>query len=328
MARSFVEPEQLSGVARAFRGGRRLDGVTRLRGGSKKGVYRLNFDDGSTAILYVWDGAENYWPAQAGAGDDRADPFSDASGLDLFEAARARLAALGVRTPRAYLVDGSRTSYPADIALIEDVRGGTLEALLRRDPRAGWQVLDRLAGSLRTMHQHHAGQFGKVALVERGAAGQDRSCERIVLNRALRQLGEVAARVERIAAVHERLADLMREIAAAVQPCDRYGLIHGELGPDHVLVDEHGQPVLIDIEGLMHFDVEWEHAFLEMRFHDDYRWLRDADLDERRLRLYRLALHISLVEGPLRLLDGDFPDREFMLGIVRHNTDRTLSFLT
>ena len=98
-----------------------------------------------------------------------------------------------------------------------------------------------------------------------------------------------------------------------MRPRGRYGLIHGELGPDHVLIDGHGQPVLIDIEGVMFFDVEWEHAFLELRFGEHYRWLREDGLDEERLRLYRLALHLSLIAGPLRLLDGDFPDRAPML---------------
>jgi hypothetical protein len=32
-------------------------------------------------------------------------------------------------------------------------------------------------------------------------------------------------------------------------------------------------------------------------------------------------------QGLLRLLDGDFPDREFMTGIAEHNTDRALDFL-
>ncbi|MEU0751347.1 hypothetical protein ABZ476_33950, partial [Streptomyces albogriseolus] len=39
-------------------------------------------------------------------------------------------------------------------------------------------------------------------------------------------------------------------------PRTEHGLIHGELGPDHVLVDASGHPVLIDIEGAMFFDVE------------------------------------------------------------------------
>ncbi|SFF58195.1 hypothetical protein SAMN05216251_12014 [Actinacidiphila alni] len=103
--------------------------------------------------------------------------------------------------------------------------------------------------------------------------------------------------------------------------------MHGELGPDHVLVDDRGRPVLIDIEGLMYFDVEWEHAFLRIRFADHYPPLRRDGMDEQRLRFYALAMRLSLVAGPLRLLDGDFPDRDFMLGIVEHNLQESLAFL-
>jgi hypothetical protein len=55
--------------------------------------------------------------------------------------------------------------------------------------------------------------------------------------------------------------------------------------------------------------------------------LRESDLDEDRLRLYRLATHLSLVAGPLRLLDGDFPHPEPMRAIAEHNLRQTLSLL-
>jgi hypothetical protein len=120
---------------------------------------------------------------------------------------------------------------------------------------------------------------------------------------------------------------MLRTLAAAVTPRSQHGLIHGELGPDHVLVDPDGQPVLIDIEGLMFFDVEWEHVFLRLRFGEDYELLERSDLDEQRLTLYMLAMRLSLVAGPLRLLDGDFPDREFMVGIAEHNLKQALALL-
>lgn len=302
--------------------------MERLRGGSTKGVYRLTFDDESTAVLYVWDAAENYWPPRAGgAGQDRTDPFADASGPDFFEASQARLSIVGVRTPRTYLVDRSRSRYPADIALDEDVRGGTLEALIQRDPRAAEPTLARLAAALGVMHQHRGRHIGRLAVVDGGGAQLNRTCEQVVLDRALDDLAQAAPRVGRIADVQERLADTARELAAAVLPRAEYVLIHGELGPDHVLVDESGDPVMIDIEGAMFFDVEWEHVFLELRFQEQYRWLSASDLDDRRMRFYRLAMCLSLVAGPLRLLDGDFPDRTFMMGIVEHNTQRALAFV-
>jgi hypothetical protein len=94
----------LAGLVRsAFGAGTRLEQVTRLRGGSKKGVYRVILDGGSTAIVYSWDPREDYWSAASGdgttAGRDDGDPFSHATGLDLFRAAHDRLTGLGVRAP-------------------------------------------------------------------------------------------------------------------------------------------------------------------------------------------------------------------------------------
>ena len=45
------------------------------------------------------------------------------------------------------------------------------------------------------------------------------------------------------------------------------------------------------------------------------------------MRLYRLAMHLSLVAGPLRLLDGDFPDRTFMKFIIESNLNAVLDVL-
>ncbi|MFJ9692846.1 phosphotransferase [Kitasatospora sp. NPDC101183] len=328
-ARGVATREDLEGVARAALGaGHRLAGVSRLRGGSKKGVYRLAFDDGSTAIAYIWDDAENYWPAAAKVDDaaDHADPFSHASGLDLFQAANARLDALGVRTPRILLADRSRSHYPADIAVVEDVPGENLEALLRRDPKGAETTLALLAEALDVMRRHTAPGFGKVALIDSGGTSRGRSCEQVVLDRALADLAEAAARDTRVARVRDHLEQMARELASFVRPRSEFGLIHGELGPDHVLVDRLGRPVLIDIEGFMFFDVEWEHVFLRIRFGEHYRWLGGSGLDERRLAFYMLAMRLSLVAGPLRLLDGDFPDREAMAGIAEYNLQQALAF--
>ncbi|MGY0231830.1 phosphotransferase family protein [Longispora urticae] len=323
MERGFVEKEHLTGLVRAALGpDRRLRAVDRLRGGSKKGVYRLTLDDASTVVLYVWAPAENYWPAGV---EDPADPFAEASGAELFGAAHARLAEVGVRTPRLHLLDRSHGHYPADVALVEDVRGETLEALLDRDPAAAEPTMVGLAAALGRMRGRRETRLGKVALVDAGTAPQDRSCARVVLDRALRHLDEAAARVEVIAAARDRIEGELRDRAAAVRPRAAHGLVHGELGPDHILVADDGEPVLIDIEGVMWFDVEWEHVFLRLRFGAHHRWLEAPDLDPDRLRLYDLALELSLVAGPLRLLDGDFPDREFMLHVAGHATRRLLA---
>lgn len=329
-------PHDLAATVRAGLG-RGVDGAERLRGGSKKGVYRLRLDDGSTVVAYVWAEAEDYWP-QAVRGADDADPLSHSSGLRLFEAAHRRLTALGVRTPRLYEVsrsgdgDGDRG---ADVALVEDVPGPNLEALLDADPAAARRPLERLAEVLDTLRSDTGPGVGKVALLDEHVNGHQvqhvdehapaRTAEALVLARALADLDEAAARDTRMAAARDRLAERLHERVERVPRRARHGLVHGELGPDHVLVGADGEPVLIDIEGLMRFDVEWEHAFLRIRFGTHYELLRPRGLDEHRLALYDLAMRLSLVAGPLRLLDGGFPDRAGMLAIVEHNLRAALA---
>ena len=326
--RRTLTPTDLAPFAHAL--GHTLNDVTRLRGGSKKGVYRLAFQDGSTAVAYVWSPDEDLW--DAGPADPR-DPFSHASGLPLFTAAANRLAAAGVRAPRLLHADPTHTHLPADVAIVEDLPGGTLEDLLDDDkaavPKAKPGALERMAALLDTLHARTGPRFGKVAVVDNGGSSYGGSCEAVVAERALSDLGELPERDPRAAAAHPQLADAVRALAARVQPrTEPLTLIHGELGPDHVRVTPDGDLALIDIEGLMYFDAEWEHVFLRLRFGHHYDPLRTEGLDEDRLRLYRLAMHLSLVAGPLRLLDvGDFHDPEFLRGIAEHNLRQALSFV-
>jgi hypothetical protein len=326
--RHFADVETLSGLVRDALGADcRVVAVDRLRGGSKKGVYRVRLEGSPTpgVIVYHWAEAENFWPGERKP--DPADPFAPASGLALFLAAQRILAELGVRVPRIHRVDDSRRRCPADVAVVEDVSGGTLEALLATDrPRAA-KALGELAETLEVMHRHRSRHYGRAGLPDGSGPVPEVPCERRVLDRALRDVEEAAERDGRIAAAGPALRDHLRELAGRVRPRAEYGLIHGELGPDHVLVDADGHPVLIDIEGLMHFDVEWEHVFLRLRFGEHYPALARPGLDPRRLDLYLLAMRLSLVAGPLRLLDGDFPDRAFMRGIAEHNAREALALL-
>jgi hypothetical protein len=319
----------LDDVARAALPGRRLAGVSRLRGGSKKGVYRLLFDDDGTAIAYVWADEENYWPGAHAVtpADAYDDPFSHASGLRLFAAAVEELDAAGVRTPAVYLADQTGRYYPADVAVVEDVPGSDLLALLERKSPLAAGVVDGLAGALDAMYRRVRPRYGKVAFVRDGGVSIGHSCEQVVLERALVDLDEAAGREERIGRVSPRIAALLGELAALVPPRAEYRLIHGELGPEHVLYDRSGLPALVDLEGLMYFDIEWEHVFLRLRYGSYYPRLARPDLDERRMALYELAMRLSLVAGPLRILDGDFPDRADMLEIADYNARATIALL-
>ncbi|MDF3297581.1 phosphotransferase family protein [Streptomyces tropicalis] len=321
-------------VREALGAGCRVVAAERLRGGSRKGVYRVHVEGAPvpSAIVYVWAAEENYWP-EAGRSDGTG-TFAPASGTTPFLTAQHTLAGLGVRVPEVLLADDSGRRGPGGVAVVEDIGGGTLEALLRTDPARATVTLHKLAEMLDAMHHHRARRPGRTDLPGPAADSTapppptSPSCAQLVLDRALEDLGEAAGREDRIASTAGALRARLHELAARVGPRTEFGLVHGELGPDHVLVDADGHPVLIDIEGLMHFDAEWEHVFLRLRFGRHYAALAARrDLDPRRLDLYRLAQHLSLVAGPLRLLDGDFPDRTAMRGIIEHNIGEALALV-
>jgi aminoglycoside phosphotransferase (APT) family kinase protein len=223
------------------------------------------------------------------------------------------------------MLDRNGRYLGADIALVEDAGSLRLEALMERDPVAAAAPLSTLGDALRRMHTATGPHYGKLALIARGEASQTRRTEDIIVDRALGHLDAVAARDARLAKAHHRIAAHVRDLGAAVTPREQYGLVHGELGPDHVLVMPAGDPVVIDFEGLAYFDVEWDHAWLQMRFGDAYPALRPVDLDADRLELYRYAQVLSLIEGPLRIADTDFPDRDWMLGVAEWNIGKALA---
>jgi hypothetical protein len=317
--RDFVRPDDLTGLLRGYRSGAQLASLIRLTGGSKKGVYRLVLADESSVLLYVWREAENYWPAGP---QTAGDPFTDASGAREFQACHAALAAAGVRIPALYALDFSQQHYPADIALVEDIRGGSLEDLLARDPVAAARPMALLGAAVRVLHEQRSERFGKVAdlaAVSSPPAGAppaprtDEPAEDVILS-------------PQLAAAEPALASLVRASHAAVAPRRQYGLVHGELGPGHVLLDDTGAPVLIDIEGVTWFDVEWEHAFLRLTFGQaDYVRLGLLPVDEARVAFYDLAQRISLVEGPLRIATTDYPERDWMLELAQFHTDSLLA---
>ena len=229
--------------------------------------------------------------------------------------------------PRLHYADSTHTHLPADAAVVEDLTGGSLEDALARDPEGAPEAMERMAELLATLHSHTGPRFGKVAVVDNGGSSYGDSCEQRITEGALRSVAEAAAREPRAAAARRELEEEIHVLAAEVRPRDRHTLVHGELGADHVLLTPDGHPALIDIEGLMYFDVEHEHVFLRLRFGPHYDALRAPGLDEARLRLYRLAMHIGLVSGPLTLIEGDFPHPGRMREIAEHNLHQALSLL-
>ncbi|GAB3086030.1 phosphotransferase [Micromonospora schwarzwaldensis] len=308
---------------------RRIAAVDRLLNGTKKGVYRIMLDDATSVIVYAWNADEDYWDGLLPDGhDDPSNPFAHTSGIDFFEGATRRLESVGVRSPRLLLADRSKDFYPADIAVAEDVRGGTLEALLERDPDAGRHTLAQLSDMLRRMHAYRAPAFGRVAWIDSGGAPPDRTCEQAYLERALVNIATAVPRDARAAEGEAMLEGKLRTLHAALGPRAEHGVVHGELCAEHTLVGLDGEPVIIDIEGLMYTDIEVDHCWMRMRFGPHYEALRNPDLDPQRVKYYQYVSHLDLVGGPFRIAEGDFPNREWMLDVADFHLQKALAYET
>ena len=65
------------------------------------------------------------------------------------------------------LADDGRRRYPADVAVVEDVADGTLEALLKTDPARASHALSELAAMLDGLPVPPASRASAVEMVER-----------------------------------------------------------------------------------------------------------------------------------------------------------------
>lgn len=300
--------------------------VTRLHGGAQKVVYKILCNDVFTCILYVWDLSENYI-LRDGSNDSRLETMGASFGADLFEYNHEYMSQLGIVLPKIIYLDKTKSSYPFDFAIVEDVGNLDLPKYIQNHPESKKEVLEKLNEMLIKMHTHTSDKYGQLNKIAH-IINQFSSLEKVVLENSLQDLEYLAENVESICKNKAQLTDVLHSLYDSISPRQKYGLIHGELGPDHVFVRQDGQPVLIDIEGVKFFDIEYEHSFLEFRFSDDYYYLRRENLDAHRMRFYKLHLHMSFSSGPLKIIQsGDFPNDSFMKDIVNYNLNSILSFI-
>ncbi|WP_051108697.1 aminoglycoside phosphotransferase family protein [Paenibacillus daejeonensis] len=307
-------------LRRVFGSDYKLSTVSNMHGGAQKVVYKVKCTNGFSCVLYVWDASRSYFQ------EDMANQLNEerSYGSDLFQANNTYLTQQGIQTPAIYDLNTDRDQYPFDYALVEYVSGPNLEVLLREsDPKMHNLLLERVGELLANMHGIRREVYGKL----NAPLFRFPECHLLQVKNAEIQLAYAAQFIEEIRNYKSMLLDTLYRLEANLRPRTDYGWIHGELGPDHILINEKLEPYLIDIEGAMFFDLEHEHSFLEMRFGEDYRYLKREDLDAARMHFYRFHHHISLLSGGLKLLHRGFPDQQFAKGLADYHCDCVLRYI-
>lgn len=307
-------------MRKIFGTGYSVASVSRMHGGAQKVVYKIDCSNGFSSVLYVWDLTMNYFQEEQTSED-----INDLSyGSNLFEINNKYLTEQGIRTPALYDLNKERNRYPFDYALVEYVEGQKAEDYFHHsDPRVQDKLFQRLGNMLAGMHANERHIYGKLNQME----NKPQPCHLLQMENAKIQLSYASQHIDCIRANQSKLLDKLYKLESRIEPRNRYGFIHGELGPDHVLVNNNLEPYLIDIEGAAFFDIEHEHSFLEFRFEDYYRYLKNDNLDPNRMLFYRFHHHISLISGGLKLLHRGFPDRQFAQDLVNYHSRCALKFI-
>jgi hypothetical protein len=294
--------------------------VTKMHGGAQKVVYKIDCSNGFSCVLYVWDLTMNYFQEEI----ENENINEQSYGGDLFELNNKYLTQQGINTPILYDLNKERTRYPFDYALVEYVDGQKAEIYFHHsDSQVQDKVFQRLGDMLTAMHADERDTYGK----QNHSGINTGKCHLIQMENAKVELSYASRHIDSIRANQSKLLDILYELESRIEPRSRYGFIHGELGPDHVLVNDNLEPYLIDIEGAEFFDIEHEHSFLEFRFGDYYRYLNNDKLDPNRMLFYRFHHHISLTSGGLKLLHRGFPDQQFAKGLADHHSRCALRFI-
>ncbi len=235
-------------------------------------------------ILHVW---VNATPDLT---EIERDPDLFPHGPKYFAANHEFLADKGIGVPELLLFDDSRTRYGFAFAFVEYIDGPNLSQYKKSTDRAKYAaVLDETRVQMRTLHSTRRSHPGSILTT----SPVHMRCEDATLEPILAEL-DLACRFNSVIRENgNRIRDALKQLRSRIEPRSEFRLIHGELGPDHILVGKDDRVSFIDFEGMSFFDVESEHTMLKARWGSDYAKLKRQDLDPRRMAFYELALQVS-----------------------------------
>lgn len=279
--------------------------MERLLGGAQKYTYRVKCENGFEFVVYEWAVEKSYFEYDGGEAVFRS------SSAELFERNNGIMVEHGVRTPKLYFMDRSKREWSCEYAFVEYVSGVDMDYVMEKEPERLPRVMESLVWSINRLHGIKSlvvGQLGRLqseefSVVEYELEGIVRNC--LFLCEKDSEYGEV----------YRKVLERAREIVHRIGRRGEYAFVHGELGPNHVMVDSEDNAYLIDIEGARFCDVEAENSFLRLRFDGQLVGVRD-DVDEERMEFYRIGHCFGNLRGAIELREKGYYDMDDLNGMI------------
>ncbi len=282
-----------------------LNRMTRILGGAQKHTYLAETDNGFCFIIYIWDKSTSYFTY-----NENEDIFS-CSSAELFELNNKLMIQHNVLTPKLYFMDRSKGDQKYEYAFAEYINGTDMDEIISRQSECLPTVLDSLKASITNLHKEKsefAGQLNRMQTEEFDIIGYS-------LKLALKNIIYLKEADDSNSKLYVKISEKLVELTQGLQKRQEYTFIHGELGPNHVMVDKYDNAYLIDIEGGKYCDLEEEASFLKIRFGKFFDNL-DNGLDPKRMEFYHVGHCLNNLSGAIQLKQKGYYDLDDVNGMI------------
>lgn len=285
---------------------RTLKGIERLLGGAQKHTYLAILDNGFKFVVYIWDKSTNYFSDSERKTDN---VFLSSSAL-MFKLNNKFMIDHGVKTPKLYYID---SDFEEPIyALVEYIEGFDLDYIIEKQPERLNIALESLKNSIDILHEIKSNEVGQINKL----LGEGFNPIKYCYDGAIQNIKYLIKIDSDNSDIYLQLNRILENLMKNIEKRSDFRFIHSELGPNHVIVDNDNNAYVIDIEGARFFDLEYEESFLKIRFNNNYKYLRNNNLDEKRMEFYHICHCCGNLAGAYELLYKNYYDTEDVLGMI------------
>lgn len=294
-----------------------VEKIDRLYGGAQKGTYKIQCTNGFVFVLYIWDKRTSLFSKY----ENKNDIFRS-NGADLFLASHKVFEDNNIPVQKLYYIDMTKKVYDFEYAFVEYISGKEIETYMDKSESEVKQLFISLGDSIRKLHRIKRSFTGTIEAPQK----EEFKCEEYILYIIETEMNYLIGNCNEVAKKEKEIREAYNDLYKNIKPRKEYAFIHGELGPNHVLVNKNREMFFIDIECAKYFDKEYENSFLEFRFGDYYKYLEEENLDKYRMKFYKLSHHIGCLSGALKLTKEDYYDMKDVNGMIKYNLEQVLSF--
>ncbi len=284
--------------------------MVRILGGAQKHTYLATTQNEFKFVIYIWDQSTSYFSY-----DEEKDIFLSSS-VKLFELNNKKMSELGVRVPKLYYMDRSKNEQQYAYAFVEYIDGVDMDTIIAKEPERLGAVLQSLRKNISKLHQIKNETVGKLEHLQ----SKDFNIIDFSLEGAKKNITYLMEMDEENKTLYLIIEKKIYELAKGMIPRNEYTFIHGELGPNHVMVNENNEAVLIDIEGAKYVDIEEEVSFLKIRFNEYYADIHNSTVDEKRMKFYHICHCLGNLSGAIELKAKGYYDMDDINGMIVYLT--------